>query len=146
VQVLSGDCTVTWSKSVNLAAQNALPAPPNIVVSYLEVDTKTKAGLMGLAFGSLKPQWFNQLVTCPDTPPVSADFAVAAITSGQHEFTDPTESGHPALPLLSFPITFQQDFTATAGVVEETEPHLRWEWDAVTPKFPPLPDAARSVG
>jgi hypothetical protein len=70
---------------------------------------------------------------------------VAAIFSGQHEFADPTESGRPALPILSLPLTFQQDYSLTAGAVEEAEPHLRWEWDAVTPKFPPLPEAARSV-
>jgi hypothetical protein len=145
-QAPDSDCTITWSKTVELKAQNATPAPPNIIVSYLEVDTKTKAGFMGLAFGSLNPRWFNQLVTCPNSPPVSADFAVAAITSGQHDFVDPTESGHPTIPLLSIPLTFQQDFSVAAGVVEEAIPHLRWEWDAVTPKFPPLPDAARSAG
>lgn len=145
-QVLSGDCTITWSKSVTLGVPNATPAPPNLIASYLEVDTKTKAGLIGLAFGSLAPQWFNQLVRCPNTPDVSADFAVAAITSGQHDFADPTETGHPAVPLLSIPLTFQQNFSVTAGAVEEAIPHLRWEWDAVTPQFPPLADAARSVG
>ncbi|MFM7321562.1 MAG: hypothetical protein ACKO5K_08580, partial [Armatimonadota bacterium] len=141
------DCTVSWSGSAQLETPGTVPNPTNIVGAIMEIDVKTNRGLLGLAFGSLDPQWFTWKIECPDAPTTSFKFPVAAIAQGEpHDFTDPTESGKPALPYLNFPLTLGKDFAISAGAYEEPSPQrLRWEWDASIPDFPPAADAARSV-
>jgi hypothetical protein len=137
-----GSCTTTWSGSINPGVPTHTPVPDDIIVSSMELNTQTRAGFMGLGFGA-KAIPFNMTVQCSGSPPVNGKFAVAALTKLQHTFENPGDPALPAVPLYAMPLNFAADFSLPAGVVEEVDPHLRWEWDAVTPIHPPNTTDAR---
>jgi hypothetical protein len=144
--VTQQNCTTTWSDTADFQSPANQPVPANIVAAYLDVDTKTHNGFLGLAFGSLDPKWFTMKIACTGSGAVTNQFAVAALGADDiHEYPDPTDQGGAALPIPTIPFQFGQNFAIAAGVYEFANPHIHWDWDAITPEFLPDDAAARSA-
>lgn len=141
------DCTYTWSGSVTLTGDRSGANGPHQLIAYLKLDTATKQGSLGLAFGSSNPLWFTETIACKDGTNTSPFASSAGLLGSIVEFPDPTEQIDFQIPLPAIPLTFGQDYSLPAGNFDTTDSgiRIRFDWDAITPKSPPDKDAARSA-
>lgn len=141
------ECTYTWSGSVTLTGDHSGANGPDQLLAYLRVDTATKTGAMGLAFGSSNPLWFTETIACKNGTNTSPFASSAGLLGGAENFPDPTEQTTIEIPLPAIPLAFGQDYSLPAGNFDTTDSGLRirFDWDTITPKSPPDKDAARSA-
>ncbi len=114
----------------------------------MTVDTKTKKGFLGLAYGATQSAIpFTQTTVCPNTPTRNDKFAIAfGLLQGPHNFPDPAgRPGFPDVPLPAIGLSFANDFTILGDTFNDPTGIMQIAWDPATPVFVPDPNAARSA-
>jgi hypothetical protein len=120
---------------------------PQGVGAWIEVDTQTRAGFLGLTYGfATSPFTATQIDS--EGRRVSAPLPIAfGLLEDLHEFSWPTDENNPAIPIPALRIQLNADFSIPARTYEDRTrvPGMRIEWSLTPARFAPDPNAARSV-
>ncbi|CAJ0794539.1 hypothetical protein LMG18090_03149 [Ralstonia mannitolilytica] len=128
------DCVITWSGSMTYPGFPADSDPKgHCILAYFKVDTTTRKGALGLAFGSMVPDftenachgYVNQFA-----PPLTE-------LNGEQSFERETGIGPIVVPLPALNVDFDTDFTLIGNTYSANGLTLRWS--SATPQYPPTP-------
>jgi len=142
-----GDCLTTYAGQGHLVASgyDENLGAPLILTSWFKVDGATKQASIALALGAAQTTPWKQTIACPDSDPVTLEFAVAfGLLQKIDDFGSPLEDGIPAPSLSALLVELDDTWGVPAGTFTDKDtgfPTLTWE--ASPAKFPPDPDAAR---
>lgn len=128
------DCVIAWSGSMTYPG---LPADsdPNghCILAYFKVDTTTQKGALGLAFGSMVPDFKENAChgyTNQFAPPMT-------MLNGTENFERETGIGPIVVPLPALNVDFDTDFTLIGNTYSANGLTLRWS--SATPQYAPTP-------
>jgi hypothetical protein len=140
-----GECVYTWEGHETFPASGYGTLFPPFLLARFKVDPITKKGAIGLALAAFLPPFTIKSV-CGGSAAEQAFVVGLGELYGEDTFPDPLERpAFPDVPIFAIERDFGPNYEIPAGVVEDLSTGvMRLEWDAVTPNFPPDPDAARA--
>jgi hypothetical protein len=141
-----GPCSFTLGGSGDLVPDGypETASTPAWIASWYKVDAKTKAASIGLALGGAAQPWTTTLA-CPGGSNTFPYPVLVGQLEGNATFANPIDDAEAVGPLPALNVQLGDAWGIPGGVFEELQETvtIRWEWDAVSAKFPPDPDAAR---
>jgi hypothetical protein len=123
-------CTLLWTGH---ATYKAMPESgyPHSLMAYLQVDTITKRGFLGLALGAPTPPFFQ--TGCGTSDGIGAHFGTL---DAQVSYPSPLDDRTDLIPLHAAALSFDPDYRIVAGRSETLV--ARVVWPEVVPVAPPL--------
>lgn len=142
----TGGCTTSWSGQETFDIPESHPSATRLLLARLKVDTTTKKGALGLAYGHPGDWKLIQTTVCPSGSSSNLLPIAFGIMDGAINFQDPL--GQPNIPDLPLPgrnLSFDSNFGILADSFDQMAGVIHMQWATTPALHPPDVNAARSA-